>query len=271
MKSVGEAMSIGRNFTEALGKAMRSMETKAAGFWTTSDIGGDGSTPHFYPSVDELLGIASVPTDGRLYVVEQALRAGATVEQVHEATGIDPWFLDQIDLIREVGSEVADTPALTPELLRRAKRHGLSDRQIAALRPELSGEDGVRTLRHRSGIRPVFKTVDTCAAEFAARRPTTTPPTTRRPRSPADRAAQGPHPRQRAQPDRAGHRVRLLLRARGDGAARCGLRDGDGQLQPRDGVHRLRHRGPVVLRAADVRGRPRGGACRTTVRAPSPA
>ncbi len=164
MKSVGEAMSIGRNFTEALGKAMRSMETKAAGFWTT-DPGTN------LASVQELLGIASVPTDGRLYAIERAMRAGASVTEVAEATGIDPWFIDQLAMILEMGEVLAGAPALTPELLRKAKRHGLSDRQIAALRPELAGEEGVRRLRHRAGIRPVFKTVDTCAAEFAAATP----------------------------------------------------------------------------------------------------
>jgi carbamoyl-phosphate synthase large subunit len=162
MKSVGEAMSIGRNFTEALGKALRSMETKAAGFWTVPTEKVTGA------ELDEVLAQAAIPTDGRLYHVERALRSGATVEQVAEATGIDPWFLDQIALIVEIGGEVQDAPTLSQSLLRKAKRHGLSDRQIAALRPELAGEDGVRTLRHRLGIRPVFKTVDTCAAEFAA-------------------------------------------------------------------------------------------------------
>jgi carbamoyl-phosphate synthase large subunit len=166
MKSVGEAMSIGRNFTEAFGKALRSMETKAAGFWSSSGQGDDGLA-----SVDELLGIASVPTDGRIYAIERALRAGASVDEVAEATGIDPWFIDQFALILEVGQELVEAPDITADLLRRAKRHGLSDRQIAALRPELAGEDGVRLLRHRAGIRPVFKTVDTCAAEFAARTP----------------------------------------------------------------------------------------------------
>jgi carbamoyl-phosphate synthase large subunit len=165
MKSVGEAMSIGRNFTEAFGKALRSMETKAAGFWTSQDP-GDGLA-----SVDELLGIASVPTDGRIYAIERALRAGAGIDEVAEATGIDPWFIDQFALILEVGRELVEAPDVTPELLRRAKRHGLSDRQIAVLRPELGGEDGVRLLRHRAGIRPVYKTVDTCAAEFAALTP----------------------------------------------------------------------------------------------------
>ena len=112
-----------------------------------------------------------MPTDGRIYAIERALRAGAGVTEVAEATGIDPWFVDQFALILEVGQELAEAPAVTAELLRRAKRHGLSDRQIAALRPELAGEDGVRLLRHRAGIRPVYKTVDTCAAEFAALTP----------------------------------------------------------------------------------------------------
>ncbi|MDQ1742881.1 MAG: carbamoyl-phosphate synthase large subunit, partial [Pseudonocardiales bacterium] len=166
MKSVGEAMAIGRNFTEALGKALRSMETRSAGFWT-------GTTPPGaeLASVDELLGIASVPTDGRIFDIERALRAGASVTEVAEATGIDAWFVDQFALFLEVGQQLVDAPDITAELLRHAKRHGLSDRQIAVLRPELAGEDGVRLLRHRAGIRPVFKTVDTCAAEFAALTP----------------------------------------------------------------------------------------------------
>jgi len=172
MKSVGEVMAMGRNFPEALGKAMRSTETKVAGFWTgAAGVGGVGGSgdPHADPA--ELLELLRTPVDGRLYLAEQALSAGATVEQVAEASGFDPWFVDQIALVREVGDEVHDAPALTPALLRRAKRYGLSDRQIAALRPELAGEDGVRTLRRRLGIRPVYKTVDTCAAEFAARTP----------------------------------------------------------------------------------------------------
>src|SRR5262249_54045402 len=111
------------------------------------------------------------PTEGRLYDVELALRLGGTVDQVAAASGIDPWFVDQVALGGEGGAAVAGAPALTPGLLRPAKRQGLSDRQVAVLRPELAGEDGVRALRHRLGIRPVFKTVDTCAAEFAARTP----------------------------------------------------------------------------------------------------
>src|SRR5690606_20153511 len=100
------------------------------------------------------------------------LRLGATVEQVAEASGgIDPWFIDQIASLVELREEIVAAPVLDEELLRRAKRAGLSDRQIAALRPELAGEDGVRSLRHRLGLHPVYKTVDTCAAEFPARTP----------------------------------------------------------------------------------------------------
>ena len=163
MKSVGEAMSIGRNFTEALGKAMRSMETKPAGFWTGPEEENR--------TADEALEALRTPVDGRLYQIEQAMSAGAGVAQIAAASGIDAWFVDQIALVHELGGELRHAPALTPQLLRRAKRHGLSDRQIAALRPELAGEDGVRALRQRFGIRPVFKTVDTCAAEFAASTP----------------------------------------------------------------------------------------------------
>ena len=171
MKSVGEVMSMGRNFAEALGKAMRSTETKVAGFWTGSvGVGGAGGSTADR-SAEELLDVLRVPVDGRLYVAEQALAAGATVDEVAAASGFDPWFVDQIALVREVADEVRDAPSLTPEVLRRAKRFGLSDRQIAALRPELAGEDGVRSLRWRQGIRPVYKTVDTCAGEFAARTP----------------------------------------------------------------------------------------------------
>jgi carbamoyl-phosphate synthase large subunit len=163
MKSVGEAMSLGRNFVEALGKALRSMETKAAGFWTTPDP--DPLT------VDGIVEALRVPHDGRLYTVERALRLGVSVAEVTDASGIDPWFVDQIASLVELRSEVGDAPVLDEPLLRRAKRAGFSDRQVAALRPELAGEDGVRALRHRLGVRPVFKTVDTCAAEFAATTP----------------------------------------------------------------------------------------------------
>jgi carbamoyl-phosphate synthase large subunit len=163
MKSVGEAMAVGRSFGEAMGKALRSMETKAAGFWTVPDP--DDAT------LESTLHALRSGHDGRLYTVDRALRWGATVEQVAAVSGIDPWFVDQIAALGELRREVTDVPVLDGATLRRAKRAGLSDRQVAVLRPELAGEDGVRILRHRLGVRPVFKTVDTCAAEFAARTP----------------------------------------------------------------------------------------------------
>jgi carbamoyl-phosphate synthase large subunit len=163
MKSVGEAMALGRSFSEALGKALRSMETPAAGFWTVPDPAD--------ATVESTLDALRVGHDGRLYTVDRALRLGATVRQVSVASGIDPWFVDQIAALGELRGELRDAPVLGDGLLRLAKRAGLSDRQIAVLRPELASEDGVRALRHRMGVRPVFKTVDTCAAEFEARTP----------------------------------------------------------------------------------------------------
>lgn len=163
MKSVGEAMSLGRNFSEALGKVLRSLETKAAGFWTQPD--------GRWTDVAEILDDLRVPTEGRLYQVERALRLGASIEEVAAASGIDPWFVAEIAGLVELRAEIAQAPVLDEPLLRFAKHNGLSDRQIAALRPELAGENGVRELRHRLGIRPVYKTVDTCAAEFEAKTP----------------------------------------------------------------------------------------------------
>ena len=160
MKSVGEAMAIGRNFTEALGKALRSLEDAHAPFHFADEV---------TESADELLAKAARPHDGRLNAVVRALRAGATPEQVHQATKIDPWFIDQLVLLLEIATMIKSAPELNLDLLRTAKRHGFADAQIAALR-HLS-EDVVRGVRWALGLRPVYKTVDTCAAEFAARTP----------------------------------------------------------------------------------------------------
>jgi carbamoyl-phosphate synthase large subunit len=159
MKSVGEVMAIGRSFTEALQKAMRSLEKSDGPF---DFVGEPGDAA-------ELVGRVRRPYDGRLGDVVRALRAGADVATLHDATRIDPWFLDQLLLLTEVAAEVSAAAQLTPELLRRAKRHGFSDRQLAQLRRMT--EEVVRGLRHALGVRPVYKTVDTCAAEFAARTP----------------------------------------------------------------------------------------------------
>jgi carbamoyl-phosphate synthase large subunit len=110
-----------------------------------------------------------MPTDGRIVTVQQALRQGASVEELHTATGIDPWFLDQIQLINTVAAEVAQAPDLSKEIVRYAKQHGLSDIQIGSLRGVTEAE--IRQLRHDWDLRPVFKTVDTCAGEFPALTP----------------------------------------------------------------------------------------------------
>ncbi|WP_203579428.1 carbamoyl-phosphate synthase large subunit [Microbacterium hibisci] len=159
MKSVGEAMAIGRNYATALQKALRSLEKRGSSFhW------GDEQR-----SVEELLEIAQTPTDGRIVVLQQALRKGATVEQAFEATKIDPWFLDQIVLINEVAEFVRQAAELDAATLRIAKEHGFSDAQIAQLRGD--SETQVRGIRHSLGLRPVYKTVDTCAGEFPALTP----------------------------------------------------------------------------------------------------
>ncbi|WP_183094965.1 carbamoyl-phosphate synthase large subunit [Nocardioides stalactiti] len=166
MKSVGEAMAIGRNFTEALQKALRSLEDKKAPFDWHKDFDADLGSAETKAAL--LVEIAK-PHDGRLRKVMDAIRAGATPEEIFDATGIDPWFVDQLMLINETAQELIGADELTPALLRNAKRHGFSDVQIGKIRGMTP--DVVRGVRHALGIRPVYKTVDTCAAEFAAKTP----------------------------------------------------------------------------------------------------
>ncbi|WP_406250434.1 carbamoyl-phosphate synthase large subunit [Microbacterium sp. M] len=159
MKSVGEAMAIGRNYASALQKALRSLEKRGSSFhWGLEER-----------SVDELLEISKTPTDGRIVTLQQALRKGATIEQAFDATAIDPWFLDQIVLINEVAETVRTAVELDADTLRYAKDHGFSDAQLAELRGVTEAE--LRGVRHGLGIRPVYKTVDTCAGEFPALTP----------------------------------------------------------------------------------------------------
>ena len=159
MKSVGEAMALGRNYSQALQKALRSLERRGSSFHWTGEIGDKAA----------LLELIKVPTDGRIVSVQQALRAGATSEQVFESTKIDPWFIDQIVLINEVAEHIAKAEKLDAEEIKLAKEHGFSDVQISQLR-QIS-ESEVRELRHSLGLRPVYKTVDTCAGEFPAETP----------------------------------------------------------------------------------------------------
>ena len=158
MKSVGEAMAIGRSFPEALMKALRSLERKEAIFQFPADVS----------QIDKaaLLKAMQVPTEYRLQQVQKAMWAGALIDEVFASTKIDRWFLHQIELINERARELALPGELSESVLRAGKEMGFSDSQIAALRG--STEDDVRKARHHINIRPVYKTVDTCAAEFEA-------------------------------------------------------------------------------------------------------
>ncbi len=158
MKSVGEAMAIGRSFPEALQKALRSLESPGSFGWKNPP--GDAAG---------LLGAAATPHDGRLATIHRALRAGASPADVAAKTGIDPWFIEQIRHINLVAEQVAQAPALDAETLTTAKQNGFSDIQIAELRG--TTETVVREVRWALGVRPVYHAVDTCAAEFAARTP----------------------------------------------------------------------------------------------------
>jgi len=182
MKSVGEVMAIGRTFKEALGKAWRSLEVAG------SDLGGSAGSavqggaslhrlaslvdePPARPNPSHLLEELAVPTEGRLHLVEAALRAGCSVDEIAAASRIDPWFVDQIAQIVEEISALAGRALdeLGADELLEAKRVGLSDRRIAFLTG--SDEAGVRARRTALGVGAVFKTVDTCAGEFPARTP----------------------------------------------------------------------------------------------------
>ena len=246
MKSVGEAMAIGRNFTEALQKALRSLEKKGSQF--------DFARPSRATKAELLLAAA------RAHRRPDQHRAAGDPGRRHasrrcfEATRIDPWFLDQLVLIHELAEELAAAAELDPgpaapgqaaRLLRRPDRR--APRRCAR---RSSARSGTRSASARS-TRP--------STPAPPSSPRTTPVLLlllrRGERGRAAREAGGDHPGLRAQPDRPGHRVRLLLRARLLRAARRRLRDRDGQLQPRDRLHRLRHLRPALLRAAHPGGR----------------
>jgi carbamoyl-phosphate synthase large subunit len=161
MKSVGEAMAIGRSFPEALMKALRSLERKEAIFTFPSDKGSI--------NIPELLESMKTPTEYRLQQVHKALWAGADIEDVYKSTKIDRWYLKQLLEINEAAELIAQPGEFTLELLKYAKSFGFSDRQIGQLRG--ISEDDVRKARHHFDLHPVYKTVDTCAAEFEAHTP----------------------------------------------------------------------------------------------------
>ena len=275
MKSVGETMAIGRTFKESLQKALRGLETGRFGLGCDrADLWG---TPAM-PTNDEIVAKLYTPTSERIWYVRYALKAGMTAEYIHEVTKIDPWFLGNIRDIVEPRGRTRALPRLREA---GAGRGGLPrdpppGEAVRLLRPAVGppvGHVGRRGPPHRKrwGIVPVFKCVDTCAAEFEAYTPYyyssyETPfvrvgddgaaVLTDRERGPPH-VGQGPHhdPGRRPQPHRPGDRVRLLLLPGRVRPARGGVRDHHGQQQPRDGQHRLRHVGPPLLRAADRRGR----------------
>jgi len=158
MKSVGEAMAIGRSFPEALMKALRSLERKEAIFTFPKEISDERKA--------SLLESMKIPTEYRLQQVQLAMWSGATMEEVYSATKIDRWYLRQIEIINQTAAQIALPGELNQEILRTAKSMGFSDLQISRLRSIT--EEEVRKARHHLNIRPVYKTVDTCAAEFEA-------------------------------------------------------------------------------------------------------
>src|SRR5690606_9258325 len=161
MKSVGEVMAIGRCFQESLQKALRGLETGKTGLDPTGRAGqGEGGLVQVRRELKE-------PGPERLFQVAEAFRAGLSVEDVHGLSWIDPWFLDQIEELVAVEKEVAAAglAALDATRLRRLKRMGFSDARLAKLTG--TDESAIRALRRAFGVRPVYKRVASCAAEFA--------------------------------------------------------------------------------------------------------
>ena len=166
MKSVGEVMAIGRTFKESLQKALRGLEVGRFGLGCDQkDLWGTSRQA----SVDEIKTKLAIPNPDRVWAIRYALLAGLSVEQIHGLTGIDPWFLANIEeLVALEGRlrQVSSLDEVSSQLLHEAKRNGFSDRQLATLWNTSEAE--VRRECHRQGIRAVYKLVDTCAAEFEA-------------------------------------------------------------------------------------------------------
>jgi carbamoyl-phosphate synthase large subunit len=168
MKSVGETMAIGRTFKEALQKGIRSLEIGRFG------LGADGrgrvEQEGQLPSVEEIKEKLINPNSQRLFYIRYGIKAGMDLETIHGLTGIDPWFLHQMAQIVEVDAEIIKAGHALPEdLIRKSKTYGFSDVQLAHLTER--DEEGMRALRSQLGVKPVYKLVDTCAAEFEARTP----------------------------------------------------------------------------------------------------
>ena len=297
MKSVGEGMSIGRTFKESLQKGIRSMEVKRFGFGLDAqdkflaDQQGRNLDPlgndRWPIEPGKLRRKLEVPSQGRMYYLRYAFKSGWSVADVFSATRIDPWFLDQLKELVDFEDRltaVASLEEMPRELLFEAKQLGYSDAQLAQLYfGEITPENvlevracpqGARRhtgLQARGHLRRRIRGADALllrdlrGALHPRRRWRRR--ARRRRRSPPDGAEEDRHSRRRAQSHRPGHRIRLLLRAGGVRGSVAGLRGGAGQQQPRDGVDRLRHERPALLRTAHARGRAERG--RAGERAPA--
>ncbi len=175
MKSVGEVMAIGRTFKEAFQKGLRGLEADRSG-WTVGATPADDRLPD--ESLESALVAVRTPTPERIFQIKRALRLGASVDAIAERSGIDPWFLHQMRELMEAEAEWTDRRTDGPadrngdgqtSLMRKMKRLGFSDRQLADLRGTSEAE--IRALRHRLGVRPAYKVVDTCAGEFPSSTP----------------------------------------------------------------------------------------------------
>ena len=254
MKSVGEAMAIGRTFKEAFMKAFRSLELGASGllFSQPRRTSDDGLTEE--EEEGALQRELSVPSDRRMWAVFRALDHGWSVDDLHELTKIDPWFLTQFSQLVELArsASLGGLRGIPAEMLRTLKRAGIGDRELGGILG--ADEDAVRSIRLENGLKPAYKRIDTCAAEFESFTPYLYGTYERDCEVGPDAAAEGRHPRQRTEPDRPGDRVRLLLLPRRVRLPGGRLRERDDQLQSRNGLDRLRHGRSAVLRTADVRG-----------------
>jgi carbamoyl-phosphate synthase large subunit len=166
MKSVGESMAIGRTFKEAFQKALRALETGRPG-WAIGATPSEDRLADDAPST--LRAALRQPTPERVFQLKRAMLASFTVEEIHELSAVDPWFLHQLRELVEAEREYAALGAVESTDLRRMKRLGFSDRQLAALRGETEGD--VRARRWSLGVRPAYKMVDTCAGEFPSATP----------------------------------------------------------------------------------------------------
>jgi len=172
MKSVGEVMSIGRTFKESFQKAIRSLEIGVSGFDSKLfELGTETRRALTGKEQQQLLEKLRVPNADRLWYIGDALRSGMSVEEIQKHTAIDPWFLHNIRQIIEKEEELKSIALVdvSPAVLREAKQYGFSDKFLSML--WRCSEDEVRALRWRMGVRPVYKRVDTCAAEFVAYTP----------------------------------------------------------------------------------------------------